>query len=149
MIGPTTTSGNTPMGHWGFKSYENDDADEALDRALESVHRDEYDKLMDDRNPTPYEEAQGKLLDEATLKAAIEHLVEQAGDDLERWDELDRLAMAGVVVRHAEKRVACPEPWLGRAIEWLEAEEIDWDEPTKRQARRQREIELLKKAVRG
>ena len=41
------------MGHWGVKSYENDDTDDALDGGFEEVHGDLYEELMDDRNPLP------------------------------------------------------------------------------------------------
>ena len=55
-----------------------------------------------------------------------------------------KLALAGVVVRHAELGVAIPEPLRMRAIDWLEKEEIDWDEETKRRLRREKEIALLR-----
>ena len=50
-----------------------------------------------------------------------------------------------MVVRHAELGVAIPEPLRLRAIDWLENEEIDWDEETKRRLRREKEIALLRR----
>ena len=35
-------------------------------------------------------------------------------DPPETWDELARLALAGIVVRHAELGVPIPEPWRQR-----------------------------------
>jgi hypothetical protein len=67
----------------------------------------------------------------------------------ELWDEETRLALAGIVVRHAELKVTVPEPWRQRAIDWLEHEEIDWHEATARRLRRQKELDLLRRAPRG
>ena len=67
-------------------------------------------------------------------------------EDLSAWDEAARLAFAGVVVRHAELGVTIPAPLRDRAIAWLEAEEIDWDEETKRRLRREKEIAMLRGA---
>ncbi len=45
------------------------------------------------------------------------------------------------MVRHAElKGPEIPDEWRLRAIDWLEHEEIDWDEATLRRLRRQKEI---------
>lgn len=134
------------MGHWGVKSYEIDEADEALDRAFEQVHGDLYEELMDDRNPMMPEQIHRKLANEETLNAAVAHLHRSFGDDLSRWDEVQRLAFAGVVVRHAELGVAIPHEWRARARDWLEAEEIEWEEATVRRLRKAREIEMLEKA---
>jgi hypothetical protein len=138
------------MGHWGVKSYENDDADDALDAGFEEVHGRLYEELMDDHNPMSFDQVQKRLADDRTLLAsvkALEEMVEAtlAGDP-EAWDELARLALAGVVVRHAEFGVAIPEVFRKRAIEWLDNEEIDWEEETKRRLRRDKEISLLRKA---
>jgi len=46
------------MGYWGVKSYENDDADDALDAGFEEVHGGLYEELMDDRNPLSFEQVQ-------------------------------------------------------------------------------------------
>ncbi len=39
------------MGHWGVRSYENDDAADALDAGFDRVHGATYEEMMDDRNP--------------------------------------------------------------------------------------------------
>jgi len=49
------------MGSWGVRSYENDEANDALDRGFEKVHGDLYDELMDDRNPLTPEQIQARL----------------------------------------------------------------------------------------
>ena len=133
------------MGHWGVKSYENDEAADALDAGFDRVHGQLYEELMDDRNPLTFEQVQQKLADARTLDASIAALRESlAGNSpLEAWDELARLALVGVVVRHAELGVSVPEPWRQQALEWLEHEEIDWEEATARRLRRQKEIALL------
>jgi hypothetical protein len=132
------------MGHWGVKSYENDDADEALDAGFERAHGDAYDTLMDDRNPLPFDQVQARLAGPDTLAAALDALAEAAGAPFEEWDDLDRLAYAGVVVRHAELGVAVPDDARARALGWLEGEAIDWPEATLRRARRDKEIRLLR-----
>ncbi|HEU5118506.1 MAG TPA: hypothetical protein VFT74_17995 [Isosphaeraceae bacterium] len=131
------------MGHWGVKSYEIDEADEALDSAFEQVHGSLYEELMDDRNPMTPEQIHKQLANAETLDAAVRHLHEMFGDNVDEWDEVERLAFAGVVVRHAELGVAIPQEWRSRAVEWLESEEIEWDEATKRRLRKAREIETL------
>jgi hypothetical protein len=137
------------MGHWGVKSYENDEAHDALDAGFDRVHGERYEELMDDRNPLTYEQVQQKLADARTLAASVEALQESVGPQNapEEWDELSRLALAGIVVRHAELKVPIPEEWRQRAIEWLEHEEIDWQEATARQLRRQKEVNLLRAAT--
>ena len=132
------------MGHWGVKSFENDDADEAIDAALERVHGDAYEAAMDDSNPMTFDQAQQSLASPATLAAAVEILRDTFEVPMDEWDEVERLAFAGVVVRHAEFGVPIPTEWLGRAIEWLENGTIDWDEATIRRLRRQKEIAFLK-----
>ena len=89
---------------------------------------------MDDRNPLSFEQVQQKLADPQTLDASIEAVRETLGVNgpPETWDELARLALGGVVVRHAELGVPIPEPWRSRAIDWLENEQIDWEEETLR-----------------
>ncbi len=137
------------MGHWGVKSYENDDADDALDGGFEEVHGDLYEELMDDRNPLPFEQVQKRLANGRTLAAAVAILEEMVGRPLEKeavWDETARLALAGIVVRHAECGVLIPETLQKKSIEWLENEEIDWQEETKRRLRRDKEIALLRRA---
>jgi hypothetical protein len=137
------------MGSWGVKSYENDDAADALDAGFDRVHGKLYEELMDDRNPLSFEQVQERLADTRTLDAAIRALSESPGRDSEpeTWDEVARLALAGVVVRHAELGVSLPRTWLKRAIAWLEDEQIDWEEATTRRLRRQKEIRLLQRAA--
>jgi hypothetical protein len=133
------------MGYWGVKSYENDEAADALDAGFDRVHGPLYEELMDDGNPLTFEQVQKKLANSRTLEAAITALRESLGAEIEpdSWDDLWRLALAGIVVRHAELGVRVPEPWLRLAIDWLEHEEIDWDEATARRLRRAKEIALL------
>jgi hypothetical protein len=135
------------MGHWGVKSYENDDADAAIDAGLEHVHGAAYEAAMDDRNPMTFDQAQQSLASPATFAAAIDALRESVGLDKPEndWDDVERLAFVGVVVRHAEFGVPIPAESLDQAIAWLETESIDWDEPTLRNLRRQKEITLLKR----
>lgn len=133
------------MGHWGVKSYENDAAHDALDAGFERVHGSVYNDLMDDRNPLTVEQVQETLAGPETLAAAIEALRGEFGEDPEAWDEVARLAYAGIVVRHAELKVPIPVEVRDQAVAWLDSEEIDWDEATKRQLRREREIALLRK----
>jgi hypothetical protein len=139
------------MGNWGVKSYENDEAADALDAGFDRVHGTHYEELMDDRNPLSFEQVQQKLADPRTLDAAIEAVREalDLNDPPETWDELARLALVGIVVRHAELGVPIPETWCCRAIDWLENEEIDWEEETVRRLRRRKEIDLLKRAPRA
>jgi hypothetical protein len=126
------------MGYWGVRSYEIDEADEALDAGMAAVHGDAYDQLMDDRNPLSYEEVQQKLANPATLDAALAALRETLGvtDDDEALDDEGRLAYAGIVVRHAECRIPLPDPVRRRAIAWLQAENLDWDQDQPRRDRR-------------
>lgn len=134
------------MGHWGIKSYENDDAHDALDAAFEQVHGRVYEELMDDRNPLTPDQVHQKLASAATLAAALAELEDAFGDDLDSWDETERLAFVGVVVRHAEAGVPIAAALRDRALGWLETEAIDWDEATKRRLRRDREMETLRRA---
>ena len=131
------------MGYWGINSYEGDAAADALDAAFDRVHGDRYEALLDDRDPTPFDKVQEQLADARTLAAAVEELRATFDDDPSTWDDEERLAFAGVVVRHAECRVPIPDDWRRTAIAWLEAEDLDWDEPTVRRLRRQKEIALL------
>jgi hypothetical protein len=138
------------MGHWGVKSFENDTADQALDTGFERVHGAIYEDLMDDRNPLSFDQVQKRLASSETLTAAVQALEQEVGaallDDVARWDEVARLAFAGIVVRHAELGVAIPDALKRLAIDWLEHEDIDWDEGTKRSLRRQKEMALLHRA---
>jgi hypothetical protein len=133
------------MGHWGVKSYEHDDAADALDAGFDQVHGARYEELMDDRNPLTFEQVQQKLADARTLDASIDALraTLEVNAPPETWDELARLALVGIIVRHAELKVPIPEAWRLQAIEWLENETIDWEEATARQLRRRKEIDLL------
>jgi hypothetical protein len=136
------------MDYWGVKSYENDDAGDALDAGFARVHAALYEELMDDRNPLPFEQVQARLASTETLEAAIAALRESLAlrDPPEEWDEAARLALAGIVVRHAELGVPIPPEWLARAIDWLLNEDIEWEETTARGLRRQKEINLLRRA---
>lgn len=132
------------MGYWGVKSYDNDLAADALDAGFDRTHGKRYEELMDDRNPIPFEKVQEQLADANTLEAALGALVELSAD-LTEDDEADpALALAGVVVRHAECRVPVPAEVLRRAIEALESEELEWPRMTERKLRRDKEIALLK-----
>ncbi len=131
------------MGHWGVKSYENDDANDALDAGFDRVHGAIYEDLMDDRNPLTLDQVQQKLADERTLAACVAWLIEEFGEDFNDWDDEARLALAGVVVRHAEFGVNVPDDLRQTARKWLENEEIEWDEATIRRLRRQKEMALL------
>ena len=139
------------MSHWGVKSYENDDASDALDAGFDRVHADLYEQLMDDDNPLTFEQVQQQLADPRTLEAAIASVAESSGapDDTDAWDELARLALAGVVVRHAELQVPIPAAWAQLAIKWLETEDIDWEEATKRRLRINKELDLLRRQLHG
>ena len=134
------------MGSWGVKSYENDDASDALDAAFDRVHGDRYDELMDDRNPMSYDDVQKALATPETLAAALAWLADEFGPDPDDWDEDQTLALAGVVVKHAEARVPIPSEWRDRAAKALEDEAIEWEEATVRRLRKQKEIDLLKTA---
>ncbi len=131
------------MGHWGIRSYENDDAADALDAGFARAHGDAYDELMDDHNPLSPEQIQQKLAGPATLEAAVEALREAVGRPWEEWDEVDRLAFVGVIVRHAELGVPIPDDHRDRAAGWLRDETAEWDEATARRLRRQKEIDLV------
>jgi hypothetical protein len=131
------------MGHWGVKSYENDDAADALDAGFDCVHGAAYDALMDDRNLLTFDQVQEQLASPATLAAALEALSTAVGLPFEKWEDVARLAFAGVVVRHAEYGVAIPAAVRARALDCLEHEDIDWHDATRRRLRREREINLL------
>jgi hypothetical protein len=133
------------MGHWGVKSYEHDEADDALDAGFDQVHGAVYEELMDDRNPMTFEQVQQKLADARTLDASIEALrtMLEVDGPPEGWDELARLALAGIVIRHAELGVPIPEEWRLAAIACIENEDIDWEEATARRLRRRKEVDLL------
>jgi hypothetical protein len=135
------------MGHWGVKSFENDDAADALDAGFDRVHGATYEALMDDRNPLSPDQIHKKLASPETLAAAIAALVDAVGQPPNAWDETARLAFVGVVVRHAELGVAIPEKWRTQAFDWLENEEIEWHEATLRRLRRHKEAALLRNAA--
>jgi hypothetical protein len=135
------------MGHWGVKSFENDDADDALDAGFDRVHGPAYDDMMDDRSALTFDQVQEKLASAETLVASLDALREAVGKPWEEWDEVERLAFAGVVVRHAEFGVPIPDDARARALDCLEQEEIDWDEATARRLRRGKEIALLRRGA--
>ena len=107
------------MDYWGIKSYENDDAGDALDAGFDRVHGELYEELMDDRNPLSFEQVQKRLADPRTLDASIAALKESLllTSPPEEWDESARLAFAGIIVRHVELNVPIPEVWLKQAID--------------------------------
>ncbi len=131
------------MGHWGVKSYENDDAADALDAGFARAHGTTYEDLMDDANPLTPEQVQQRLAGPATLTASLGALAEDVGRPIEEWDEVERLAYAGVVVRHAELDVPIPAEFRDVALAFLRDEPIDWEEATARRLRRDKEIRLL------
>ena len=131
------------MGHWGVKSYENDDAADALDAGFDRTHGALYEELMADENPLTTDQVERQLANAETLARAVEALVESVDRPFEEWEEVERLAFAGVVVRHAELAVAIPDEWRAKALDWLEHEEIEWEEATARRLRRQKEMTLL------
>jgi hypothetical protein len=135
------------MGHWGVKSYENDDAADALDAGFDRVHGAAYEALMDDRNPLTFDQVQQQLASPATLAAALDALSAAVGLRFEEWDDGARLAFAGIVVRHAECGVAIPAGVRARALDCLEHEDIDWQDATRR-LRREREMALLRDQAR-
>jgi hypothetical protein len=139
------------MDYWGVKSYENDGAADALDAGFDRVHGDLYEELMDDRNPLSFEQVQKRLADPRTLEASIAALKESLAltSPPDEWDEVARLALTGIIVRHAELKVPISEVWLKLAIDWLEKEELDWEEATTRRLRRQKELNLLRKTPSG
>ena len=131
------------MGHWGVRSYENDGAGDALDAGFARVHGVAYEDLMDDSNPLTVDQVQQRLADPATLAAALDALGEEVGRPIGEWDEVERLAYAGVVVRHAELGVPTPGEVRERALAFLRDEPIEWEEATARRLRRDKEIRLL------
>ncbi len=131
------------MGHWGVKSYENDDAADALDAGFDRVHGALFEELMADENPLTTDQVEARLANAETLDAALAALSTSVDRPFEEWDEVERLALAGVVVRHAELGVAIPEEWRARALDWLEHEEVEWEEATARRLRREKEMALL------
>ena len=133
------------MGSWGVRSYENDAADFAIDGALEKVHGAAYEDLMEDDNPLTVDQIQQRMANDATLAAAIASYTSEVGRTWDDWDDEQRLAYAGIVVRHAELGVSIPPEFRDRAVAWLIDEVIEWDEATARRLRREREIELLRR----
>ena len=133
------------MGSWGVRSYENDDADFAIDAGLERVHGAAYEDLMEDDNPLTIDQIHRQLANAATLDAAVENYRAEVDQPWDNWDDEQRLALVGIVVRHAEMNVPIPDEIRFRALEWLHSESSEWDEATARRLRREREIELLER----
>jgi hypothetical protein len=135
------------MGCWGVKSYEHDDAADALDAGFDRVHGRLYEELMDDRNPLSFEQVQKRLANPQTLEASIAALEDALPrrKPPDKWDDVTRLALVGIVVRHAELGVLVPDPWRQRALDWLENEALEWEEAAARAKRRQKEISLLRR----
>lgn len=133
------------MGSWGVRSYENDDADFAIDAGLDQVHGSTYEDLMDDGNPLTIDQIQKRLANSSTLEAAVSSITNEVDAPWDDWDDEQRLGFAGIVVRHAELGVPVPDDWRTRAIAYLRDEAIEWDEATARKLRKEREIELLER----
>jgi hypothetical protein len=133
------------MSHWGVKSYENDLAAHVLDAGFESACGARYEELMNDKHPLPFEQVQAELATPQTLWAAVEALQDEAGLDQKVWDAEQKLAFVGVIVRHAELGVLPNDEWRRWAIDWLENEEIEWDQADARARRKRKEIALLQK----
>ena len=135
------------MGHWGVKSYENDDAADALDAGFERVHGAVYDELMDDRNPLTFDQVQQQLADAETLAAAVAALARD-GRGQRRSDGRGTRSRGspspGSSSATPSSAWRSPTRLRARAIDWLEHEEIDWDEATVRRLRREKEIALLR-----
>ena len=126
------------MGYWGVKSYENDDADDAIDAAMEKIHGSSYEDLMDDGNPLSFDQVQKKLANDNTLSESILALEELIAVKLDGdpglWDEF---------------AIAIPDAPLARALEWLKQEDIEWEDAAKRKARREKEIAFLKRLAKS
>ena len=75
------------MGHWGVRSYENDDADFAIDAGMDRVHGAAYEDLMDDGNPLTIDQVHRKLANPATLEAAVGHLVAEVDAPWDDWTD--------------------------------------------------------------
>ena len=133
------------MGSWGVRSYENDDADFAIDAGMDRVHGSTYEDLMDDGNPLTIDQIQKRLANASTLEAAVSAFCTEVDALWDDWDDEQRLGFAGVVVRHAELGVPIPDDWRTRALGWLRDETIEWDEATARKLRKEREIDLLER----
>ncbi len=131
------------MGHWGVKSYEGDEATDALDAGFAKIHGEVYEDMMDDGNPLTYEQVQAKLANESTLTAALAALNDSFEGPPENWPEEARLGFAGVVVRHVELGVPIPKDVAAQARDWLQSEEIEWEEATARSLRKRKEIDML------
>lgn len=131
------------MGARGVKSYEIDEAADALDAGFDRAHGATCEALMDDRNRLTIEQVQRQLASPETLAAVASALIDESGDNFETRDEVARLAFAGEVVRQAEFGVTADPPWRLLAIDWLEHEEIDRDEATARRLRIREEVALL------
>ena len=125
------------MGHWGVKSYEHDEAADALDAGFDRVHGAQYEELMDDRNPLSFEQVQQKLADSRTLEASIDALREtlgigrSIGDAGTSWRDWP---WSGSWCDMPSWVCRFPDQWRLQAIDWLENEEIDWEEETFRRA---------------
>ena len=107
------------MGHWGVKSFENDDAADALDAGFDCVHGATYEALMDDRNPLSPDQVQKQLASSETLAAAIAALEDAVGQPLDAWDETlgggaDLVAAASAALAAAENGRDSTEPIVAR-----------------------------------
>jgi hypothetical protein len=135
------------MGHWGVRSYENDDAGDALDAGFLKVHGQVFEDMMDDNNPLSPDQVFAKLASPATLEASLAALEAEVEQTFEAFDEAARLAYAGIVVRHVELMVSISATIRDRALVCLTDESIEWEEATTRRLRRDREIRTLREAV--
>lgn len=135
------------MGHWGVKSYECDEAVDALDAGFVAVHAEVYEDMMEDDNPLTFEQVQAKLASPATLDASIAALDDSNEGPREGWSEENKLGFVGIVVRHLELEIPATQEVASLAFEWLEKEEIEWEEATARSLRRKKELDLLKAVI--
>ena len=138
---------NLQMDYWGVKSYENDDAGDALDAGFARVHG-ALRRAHGRPQPSPFRASSSRDLRARKLWTRRSRLCGKRSlyeDPPEEWDETARLALSGIVVRHAELGISVPPDWLNRAIDWLRNEDIEWEEATARRLRRQKEIELLRR----
>ena len=134
------------MGQWGVRSYENDDADFAIDAGMDRVHGPAYEGHDGRRQPA--DDRPRSIGSSPTARRwrrpsrTTPPRSTPRGDD---WDDEQRLGFAGIVVRHAELGVPVPDDWRLRALSYLRDEAIEWEEATARKLRRDREIELLER----
>ena len=104
-----------------------------------------YEELMDDRNPLSFEQVQARLASPQTLEASIAALQESLALETRPKNGMRQRDSPWRASSSATPNSVLPIPavWLNRAIDWLENEDLDWEEATARRLRRQKEIRLL------